>query len=300
MNGPAAPADDRPPADVVLREAQVRALLAEQHPDLAGLRLHHEAGGWDNEMWRLGDDLAVRLPRRDLAVDLAANEARWLPTLAGLVDVVVPAPVRIGRPTRDYPYPWSVVRWIDGTPAWRTPAADRAAWAPRLADVLTDLHVPAPADAPVNPVRGCPLAERATVVEDRLAALPDARQPLAVLWADALAAPTWDGPPVWLHGDPHPANIVVRDGTLAALVDFGDLTCGDPASDLATAWLSFDAAGRAAFRARLAERGAVDDALWRRARGWAVALGAMMALRTADAAIGAIGRHAVGQLVAEA
>lgn len=290
----------RPPADVDVSEALVRGLLAAQHPDLAGRSLRHADGGWDNEMWRLGDDLAVRAPRRQVAATLLAHEERWLPVLARLVDVPVPAPVRAGRPGEGYPYPWAVVPWLPGEPAWRRPVAERTPWAARLADVLADLHVPAPADAPPNPVRAVPLVERDGVVRQRLLppGVPEAARLLA-MWADALAAEPWTGPPLWVHGDPHPANLLVDGGRLAGLVDFGDVTSGDPACDLATAWLTFDAEGRAAFRDRLVERDALDEHTWRRARGWAVVMGLAMVRRPGDPAIGSIGRHAVGQLLAE-
>lgn len=289
----------RPPADVAVTESLVRTLLAEQHPDLAHLPLAHAGGGWDNEMWRLGTELAVRLPRRALGGRLAEHEQRWLPLLAGLVPVTIPAPVRSGVPADGYPYPWSVVRWVHGTPAWRQPVHERTRWAPDLADALTALHAPAPTDAPPNPYRGGPLAERDDVVRGRLAGTP--RAALAGLWADALAAPAWAGPPLWLHGDPHPANLLVRDGHLAGIVDFGDMTAGDPATDLATAWLTFDAPGRAAFRDRLVDLDVLDDATWRRARGWAVALASFMAeLPEAEGMISTIGRHAAQELLAEA
>lgn len=291
---------ERPPADVEVDEPAVRALLAAQHPDLAHLPLRRAGGGWDNEMWRLGDDLAVRLPRRAQAGPLAAHEHRWLPVLVQRLAVPVPAPVRLGRPTPEYPYPWAVVPWLPGVPAWRTPVADRAAWAAELADTLVDLHAVADADAPANPFRGVPLAERDEAVRERLAPPGiDGAPRLAALWSDALAADPWDGPPLWLHGDPHPANLLVAGGRLAGLADFGDMTAGDPATDLATAWLTFDATGRAAFRARLARRGAADDATWRRARGWAVVMATAMLRRPSDASIAAIGRHALGELLTE-
>lgn len=290
----------RPPADVAVDADLVRRVLATQHPDLADLPLRHAGGGWDNEMWRLGEDLAVRLPRREMARRLATNEQRWLPVLARLVEVAIPAPVRVGEPGEGYPYRWSVVPWLPGAPAWRTPPTSRRAWATDLADALADLHVPAAPEAPENPVRAVPLARRDGAVRQRLllpGVDPDGR--LRALWEDALAAPEWSGPPLWAHGDAHPANLLTDGERLTGLVDFGDLTAGDPACDLATAWLTFDAEGRAAFADRLAARGAVDDATWRRARGWAVAMALVMVLRPADPQLASIGRHAVAQLTAE-
>lgn len=290
----------RPAADVAVDEALVRGLLAAQHPDLAARPLERAGGGWDNEMWRLGDDLAVRLPRRAAAAPLAAHEHRWLPVLARLTSLAVPVPLRVGVAADGYPYTWSVVPWLPGVPAWRTPVADRDAWAPTLADALADLHAPADPAAPVNPVRGVPLAERDEAVRQRLVppGVPGADH-LRALWADALDADPWAGPPVWLHGDPHPANLLVDRGRLVGLADFGDLTAGDPATDLATAWLTFGPAGRAAFRERLVARGALDDATWRRARGWAVVMATAMLRRPSDDAIATIGGHALAELRAE-
>src|SRR5215213_9888754 len=142
----------RPPAEVDVTPALVRALLREQHPDLADLPLHAVSSGWDNVTLRLGDRLAVRVPRRALAAALVVNEQRWLPVLAPLLGVDVPVPVRTGRPSAGYPWHWSVVPWFAGRPAVLLPPPARALALP-LADVVARLHVRAPADAPVNPVR---------------------------------------------------------------------------------------------------------------------------------------------------
>lgn len=284
-----------PTHEVELDEQGVRALLVAQHPDLADRPLVRVAAGWDNLMFRLGDDLAVRLPARAVAVDLLAHESRWLPALAPLLPVAVPLPVRLGRPAPSFGWPWSIVIWTPGVGADTLPVAGRVAWAPALAATFTSLHVSAPPDAPSNPFRGVPLRLRDEVVRARLAASPD-RELLIDAWLDALAAPPWSGPAVWLHGDPHPANLVVDDGRLAALVDFGDLTAGDPATDLCTAWLTFDEQGRTAFREHLPQ---VDAATWRRARGWAAAMVPTLLAHPADhPTLAAVGRHATAQLAA--
>lgn len=308
----------KPPAEVDLTTDLVRALLADQHPDLAALPLRLAAHGWDNATFRLGDDLAVRLPRRQLAAHLVEHEQRWLPTLADLCPVPVPAPVRVGRPSPQFGWSWSVVPWVTGAPAATQPVADRTPWAPALAEALDALHVPAPAGAPVNPFRGGALAGRATAFRERLAAghldaaaqaasatgtpAADGRRRLETLWRDTLAAPAWPGPPVWLHGDPHPANLVVSDDRLAGLLDFGDLTAGDPACDLATAWLTFDTGGRTAFQARvdaLADaRGPLDPGRWRRAAGWALIMAsALVTHGDDDPVVAAAGTHAIAELL---
>lgn len=282
----------RPPADVMISAGLVRRLLAEQCPDLAAMPLAPVAEGWDNAVFRLGEHLAVRLPRRALAVDSLRNEQRWLPVLEPLVGVPVPRPLREGRPGAGYPWPWSVVPWFVGRPAAFVPSGERAALVDEIARVVAGLHVAAPPGAPRNPHRGGPLATRDTAVRERLASgrIPDAGRALEV-WQQAVRAPAWRSRPLWLHGDLHPANMLVDSrGGLRAILDFGDLGCGDPATDLATAWLTFDAEGRARFRARAERLFGVDADTWLRARGWALVMATAMLTHAADdPVIGTIG-----------
>ncbi|MCG2620457.1 aminoglycoside phosphotransferase family protein [Arthrobacter sp. I2-34] len=294
-----------PAAEADLTEGQVRELLAGQFPDLAALPLRLVANGWDNAVFRLGDWLAVRLPRRAAAAQLVLHEQVWLPRLAaGLsgLDVAVPVPLRCGTPSPSYPWPWSVVRWFEGTTADVQVAAQRRHWAGRLAAVVDALQRPAPPDAPANPVRGVPLADRDQAVRQRLEApaaaqLPRAAQALE-LWEELCAVRAWDGPALWLHGDLHPANLITDGGRLAAVVDFGDLTAGDPATDLAAAWLVFDAAGRRVFRQALAFRRDLDAATWRRARGWALNIATALLANSDDSpGLRRIGAFALDQVL---
>jgi len=269
----------------------VGMLLREQHPDLADLPLTWAGTGWDNALWRVGDHLAVRFPVRAIAAPLVEHEQRWLPVLAPRLPVDVPTPVRVGVPSASYPWAWSVVPWFDAVPAHHTPVAGRSAWATRLAEVFVALHRPAPDDAPVNPYRGVPLRQQPLVDRLERLALPDADRILE-RWRDLATAPAWDGQALWLHGDPHPANLLVHDGRLRAVIDFGDVTSGDPASDLSTAWLTFDADGRAAFRDRLAP----DDATWRRAQAWALHMAVALQMHPVDhPTLAEIGRHGIAQ-----
>lgn len=280
----------QPDAEITLTVADVDRMLAAQHPALRGpLRL--VANGWDNEVFRLGDDLAVRLPRRAASAGLIENEQRWLPELAPRLPLPIPVPLAVGAPTEEYPWRWSVVPWFAGRRALDGDARTRDALAAPLADFLRALHVAAPADAPINPVRGVPTASRDAAVKARIQDAPALR----ALWDDAVAAPRWSGPAVWVHGDVHAGNLVVDDdGVLRAVIDFGDLCGADPACDLAIAWTGFTAAGRAAFRDRLGD--AYDEATWRRARGWAVAMATLVA---GDDAMRAMREHALAQLAAE-
>jgi aminoglycoside phosphotransferase (APT) family kinase protein len=282
-------------ADIFLDQPLVHRLLLEQHPDLAGLDLRLVAHGWDNDLYRLGDDLVVRLPRRRVAVPLVEHEQRWLPGIAERVSVAVSAPVRIGVPGDTFPWPWTITPWFAGTIASETSFAQHDSLAVELAAFVRELHVAAPADAPANPFRGVPLAEREPAMRDRLASgLVPYPEAVESAWRHALTAKPWMDPPVWLHGDLHPANILTRDGHLAAVLDFGDLTSGDPASDLATAWMTFDPEGRAKFRRALD----YDEDTWLRASGWALVLaGAFLANSGDSSAMLAIGTHGIEQVL---
>lgn len=228
----------KPRAEIEIAPSLIARLLAEQHPDLAGHALRIVDQGWDNAVVRLGSSWAVRVPRRAVGARLARNEQRWLSILAPRLPVAVPAPIRLGRPSATFPWPWSVVPWFDGESAAHRPVRGRTGWAAHLADVVTALHAPAPPQAPANPYRGGPLATRNAVVRRRLRRLDVAGDGRALrLWERLVSVPRWTGHPVGLHGDLHPANMVVADGTLRAVIDFGDLTSGDRATDLATAWL---------------------------------------------------------------
>jgi aminoglycoside phosphotransferase (APT) family kinase protein len=289
--------------EVELDEPLVRALLAEQHPDLAELPLVRVAHGWDNVTFRLGAHLAVRLPARAVAAPLVEHEQRWLPVLAPTLPVAVPAPVRVGRPGTGFPWAWSVVPWLPGTPSDELGAPDRDAWAEDLAAALAALHRPAPADAPANPFRGVPLAARDEIVQQRLASHPSGDVLLAA-WGDGLSAPAWDRPAVWLHGDPHPANLLAAAGRLAAMLDFGDVTAGDPASDLGTTWATFTSSGRARFWSAYAAASSLGDdelaALNTRARAWAAALVPPYLAHPAEhPGLAAAGAHAARELAAE-
>ena len=288
-----------PAAEVQVSPELVRRLLAEQHPDLAGLRIEVLANGWDNMVCRLGDDYLVRLPRRTVAAGLVLNEQRWLPGLAGQLPLPVPAPVRVGLPGCGYPWAWSVVPFLPGETAAREQPADPGEAAGALGEFLAALHLPAPADAPVNPSRGIPLVGRAAGVMSQLPHLDDpSERAIAVrVWESAVTAPAWGGPPLWLHGDLHPANILVDRGRVGAVIDFGDLTAGDPATDLAVAWMFLPAPERAEFRRVY---GRADDGTWARARGWALVLALVFLTHSADNPLMAgIGRQGLDAVLEE-
>ncbi|MEV4534582.1 aminoglycoside phosphotransferase family protein [Asanoa sp. NPDC049518] len=253
----------------------VQGLVRDQHPDLAGRPVRLGARGWDNQLWRLGDDLAVRLPWATADADaLLRNEHRWLPSLAPRLPLPIPVPQRLGEPSERFPRPWLVTTWLSGTPADLAPVTRAGRAAGDLAAFLTALHRPAPDGAPAGRDRGGPLADRtegftsglAHATEQGLIADPDA---VRAVWQDAVDAPRWTGPALWLHADLHPANVLTADGSICGVVDFGDLCAGDPAYDLASAWLLLPDDAIDLFYAAYGPT--ADDATMRRARGWAVA-----------------------------
>lgn len=292
---------DPAPETVEVTTELVTDLLREQAPELlAGRGLAPFAHGWDNEILALGVDLLVRCPRRALAGDLVRHEQEVLPLLAPRLPVAVPEHVHAGRPQGDYPWHWSVVRHLPGTVALEVPVAERTAYAPALARALAAVHRPVAKgeSPPVNIYRGVPLADREEATREAIAALsarpihlPDGRPVDAVTvteaWEEWSSARAWSGPPVWLHGDPHPGNLLLDP---LALIDFGDVTSGDPASDLAAAHLVFDAEGAAAFAREMQRVAPRDEATWTRARAWALRLALAIGLGPQNRLRGECGR----------
>jgi len=266
------------PEDPTISEDVIRALLEQDCPALSRETLTPLEPGRDNATWRLGDHLAVRLPLHERAAAHVLNEQRWLPLLGPLLELEVPMPVHGGAPSEIFPRPWSVVRWIPGSTSEGHDFGVEGAR--RLAGILRALHRDAPEDAPANPRRGGELAMQRDVVEERTARLREETgeahdwTALEGIWTDALEAPAPEER-VWLHGDLHPLNVIIRDGSLAGILDWGDLSAGDVATDLACGWLLFDTTRvrREFFRAA-----AAPEPILRRAAGWAL----LMALAHID------------------
>ena len=288
-----------PAAEWEVDESLVRILLTEQFPDLADRPVEPLAFGWDNVIFRLGDDLVVRLPRRAVAVPLITNEQRWLGGLAERLPLPVPVPVRCGVPSASFPMPWSIVPWFPGELASDVRLSDGVREAQRLAGFLGALHVAAPDDAPVNAVRGGDVRDASPRVAANLELLDlGAERADAVVdrfgrWSDVAPHP---GPPLWVHGDLHAANVVVDRGGIAAVIDFGDVTSGDPAVDLAIGWMLFDEAERDVFRRYLTH---VDDACWSRGRAWALRFAVTYLANSSDnARIERLGRRLLATMLA--
>jgi aminoglycoside phosphotransferase (APT) family kinase protein len=248
--------------EIELREDVARRLLEQQFPQWAALPLARvPTYGTDNVLFRLGDELQLRLPRLtpDQRSTQIAFEAEWLPRLRPHLPVEIPELVAIGEPSPEYAHRWAVYRWLDGAP----PVAGTVELARDLAAFIAALQRCDTARAPAGRDRGGPLELRDRGTRRCLEWLDDERA--TAVWEAALAAPPWDGEPVWLHGDLLEGNLLVRDGRLAAVIDWGCARVGDPAFDYIPAW-SLLAPVRDAFRAATG----VDDATWTRARGLAV------------------------------
>jgi aminoglycoside phosphotransferase (APT) family kinase protein len=264
-----------PAAEVAVDSQTVRRLLRAQHPDLSDLPLRETAAGWDNFIFRLGEGMSVRLPRRLASVPMLEHEQRWLPTIAPNLPIAVPASLRIGKPGDYYPWPWSVVPWLSGQTADLAPLTPDQA--KPLARFLRALHVPAPPDAPKNPARGVPLQQRATAVGERLQRLTQktslANLVIFKIWESALEALPAELS-TWLHGDLHPQNVLVEEGKLTGVIDWADIAAGDNATDLASIWMLLPTV--AARETAMAEYGNISPATWARALGWAINLGTLL------------------------
>jgi aminoglycoside phosphotransferase (APT) family kinase protein len=250
--------------------ALVRRMLAGQFPQWAELAIEPVVSyGTDHDIYRLGDNLAARLPRIEWATGQAKKEAEWLPKLAPHLPLAVPVQLAMGQPAEGYPFEWSVYEWLPGENANGTiadldhAAVDLAAFVRALRQVDTTGAYPR-----LSGSRGAPLSELDTHVRRAIAELGDRIDTEAAVrsWEESLHAQEWDGEDVWVQGDLLPGNLLVVDGRLSAVIDFGCLNVGDPACDLQPAWNVFAGDSRALYRAELQ----VDDASWLRGRGWSL------------------------------
>ncbi|MCG0290535.1 aminoglycoside phosphotransferase family protein [Streptomyces sp. PSAA01] len=286
---------DEWPIDVAL----VRRLLAAQFPRWAELPIERFASsGTVNALFRLGGDLAVRLPRIAGGAEGVELEHRWLPWLAPALPVPIPAVLGKGVPGDGFPWPWTVHRWLDGENPREGQVARPARLAADLAEFIVALRRIEPADGPPA-YRGGPLGEVDEETRTAIGLLEGTIDTGAATaaWQEALAAPGWDGPPVWVHSDLMPGNLLVADGRLSAVIDFGTAGVGDPACDLIPAWNLLPASVREDFRTVLG----VDDATWVRGRGWALSM-ALIQLPyycETNPAMAANARHVIQEVLSE-
>lgn len=250
--------------------AVVQRLIAEQFPQWEALPLMPvSSAGTDNALYRLGDDMVVRLPLIPKAADPIVKELTWLPILAPLLPVAIPIPLGEGKPTADYPWPWAVYRWLEGAVPTPKSLENSESLATELANFISALHK---VDVPDGPAtnRNNSLASRDADTRVAITALESVIDTKAATaaWEEALQAAPFSGAPVWVHGDLLPGNILVKDGHLSAVIDFGNVGMGDPALDLIIAWNLLPATARTTFR----NAPDIDDATWQRGKGWALSI----------------------------
>ncbi|MCT7953458.1 aminoglycoside phosphotransferase family protein [Ancylothrix sp. C2] len=280
MSSQQIPGIDTPASEIEIDASLVQSLLTSQHPDLAHLPLHLVDAGWDNLIFRLGEQLSVRLPRRQLAATFIEHEQIWLPQLPTL-PIPIPLPCRLGLPGQGYPWKWSVVPWLSGVTADRQELNHEQAQ--RFAAFLKALHTPAPPNSPSNQFRGLPLHHQVALFAERMQRLQQAQTfwqfvstlispAIEQVWKQALDAPM-DVEPTWIHGDLYPRNVLVENGVITGVIDWGNITVGDPATDLAAIWMLFS---EPQARQKVALEYNASKLTLQRAKGWAIYFGVLL------------------------
>lgn len=280
--------------------ALVQRLIEEQFPHWAHLPIERvPSAGTDNALYKLGSEMVIRLPRIDWAVSAVSKEYAWLSKLAPFLPYPVPTPLAKGIPTEEYPWPWSIYNWLDGT----NPKVDQLEYPFKLtedlASFLRALHsIPIPDDGPTS-TRGVPLEKQdkdVRIALKQLEGMIDVKTATQI-WERVLKAPKWTKPPVWIHGDLSPGNLLLQDGRLSAVIDFGLCGVGDPACDLVIAWNLLPASMRPHFKNALK----VDDATWERGKGWALsnALIALPYYKETNPTLANSARHVIKELILE-
>jgi aminoglycoside phosphotransferase (APT) family kinase protein len=287
-------------ADEVQTDADlVRTLLSEQYPEWASLSIDRvQSSGTDNALYRLGNEMIVRLPRIHWAVGEVDKGFRWLPVIAPHLPVTIPVPIARGAPAAGYPWEWGIYPWLEGENPKIVRVDDSESLAADVAQFVRALHGIDSQGAPPG-ARGEPLAMRD---EDTRAAIADIdgaidTDAVTAVWEAALETPCWHAPPVWVHGDLAPGNLLLQDARLTAIIDWGGVGVGDPACDLIVAWNLLPASARELFRSLLA----VDDATWLRGRAWAlsVALIQLPYYKDTNPALADNARHVISEVLAD-
>jgi len=263
-----------PQAEVKIDKTLIQYLLKTQFPQLAHLKIEFLDAGWDNENYRLGSDYIIRLPRRQVATQLLLNEINWLPNLQKKLPIPIPAPAFCGKPNEYYPWQWTIIPWHTGKSANLNKPDETEAFA--LVRFLKALHQKNPTNAPENHSRGVPLSEKIAGINERMARLKKKTRfitpRIEQLLTTALNTP-FPTEKYLLHGDLHPRNMIVHQGKIAAIIDWGDITDGDVATDLASLWMLFESPSIR--QAALEAYGATPD-LINRAIGWAIFFGVIL------------------------
>ncbi|MFV1883089.1 MAG: aminoglycoside phosphotransferase family protein [Balneola sp.] len=257
-----------PAPEITITSQLVQELVDSQFPEFSNHPITFLSEGYDNANYRLGDSMLVRLPRRKLRVDLIRHEMEWLPKLKSKLPIPVPAPIKTGKPTSNYPWPWTITPFFDGNSALYEPVIESQI--EKLIHFLKALHHINPSGAPGNPYRGVPLSARDQDVKNRMNELEKngilVPADIKNLWEMAVTEPI-DSAPCLIHGDLHPNNIIVRNGEIQAIIDWGDITKGDPATDLVSFWMLIE---DAELRSRAFDAYGASESSIKRSIGWAV------------------------------
>jgi aminoglycoside phosphotransferase (APT) family kinase protein len=290
------------PDEIDVGTPVVGRLIAEQFPHWAGLPITEvSSASTDNAIYRLGEEMAVRLPRRPGPVAALAREQQWLPRLAPLLPLAVPVPLAQGAPGEGFPFPWAVYQWLDGENVADEPDVDLPDAAARLGTFVAALQRIDTAGGPPPTFRAKPVSALDDQVRAEIRDLPEDGmvdpELATAAWETAMAAPAWAGPPRWVHADLSPLNLLARHGRLTAVIDFGGLGVGDPAIDMLPAWTWLTPQTRDLFRAEVKP----DDATWARGRGWGLALGlsAVHFYRVTNPVLAASSGRAIAQVIAD-
>lgn len=285
--------------ELAIDEPLVRQLLNAQFPQWAHLPLKRvKSAGTDNAIYRLGTDMCVRLPRiAGLDVHIE-TEHRWLPQLAPLLPLAIPIPLAKGTPTENYPWHWSIYRWLEGENAFIAHIVDLQQAAIDLAQFLLTLQQIDSAGGPPSR-RGVPLSTQDNQTRRAIESLHGIidTEVITEIWEECLKAPVWDKPPVWTHGDLLPTNLLVQHGRLRGVIDFDFLGIGDPACDLIVAWSVFSRGSREIFRATLK----IDDAMWLRGRGWALSIALIILpyYQSSNPGLVAVAKRMINEILAD-
>jgi aminoglycoside phosphotransferase (APT) family kinase protein len=263
-----------PPSDVKIDEKLIYNLIEQQFPELSGLKAVFVDEGWDNAIYKLGEQYCLRLPRRHAAVELILNEQKYLPLLKTQLTIPAPYPIKTGSPSDLFPYPWSVLPWFEGECADINPLGKNHIKI--FSSFLKNLHKPAPKNAPFNASRGVKLEDRAQYIQKRIDSLSKKtdilKREIVKVWETGLCA-NYSADNVWLHGDLHAKNVLVSEREVSAIIDWGDITSGDPATDLASVWTLFESRDD---RDKLLESYGLDQDTYNRARSWAFSFGVVL------------------------
>lgn len=285
--------------EIEISAGLVQRLLQAQFPQWANLPLSAiTPAGTDNTMFKLGENLVARLPRTERAAENIEKECKWLPDLAPRLPLPIPTPIAQGRPNADYSLPWAICHLLPGVNLSVTRIDDLHQAAIDMGQFVSALQQISAANGPINK-RGMQLSARDAETRAAITQLEGTIdvERATKLWDSALETPQWNGPPKWLHGDLHPGNMLVKDGRVSAVIDFGSCGVGDPSADLMVAWTVLDADSRKTFRSIVKP----DDATWVRGRGWAFTMGivAYPYYRETNPVFAAVAKRAMDEALAD-